>query len=290
MSGEGRDPPPDAQGDTGAGAPPPCDPEAAVAEALTARLQAVRDRRGYLLPHHGLLAISDPALLERYDALYSAITLEDRLLSAHDREFVWLAILIAREERIATHHVERFRTAGGTDAEMQRAIGIAAFCLGVGAYGFVAAHWRPHAPELDPRGAYLTALERVAGGRIDRLAHLAALVVHSATARHEALAWQIEAACADGVPEAELAEALSLAMFPASVPNFVHAARVWRDLIRDGRVAASPAFRAWAGLSGQDGHRAADRAAPPDGGSDTAPGGGRDAGPPGGSPSGPAAR
>jgi alkylhydroperoxidase/carboxymuconolactone decarboxylase family protein YurZ len=226
------------------------------AAALSAWLEGLRQKRGYLLPHHGLLAITDPALLERYDALYSGITLDGRLLSAHDREFVWLAILIATRERIATHHVARFLEAGGTDAEMQRVIGIAAFCLGFPAYAFVGEHWVPHAPELAPRAAYLAALDHIGGGQTDRLGHLAAAVVHSCAGHHEALAWQIEAAYAASVPEAELAEALSLAMLPGSVPNFVHASRIWRDLIRDGRVAASPAFRAWAEMEGQDGHRA----------------------------------
>jgi hypothetical protein len=51
----------------------------------------------------------------------------------------------------------------------------------------------------------------------------------------------------------ELAEALSLTMFPASVPRFVEAAAVWRELIRSGAVPASPGFRAWAEMPGQEG-------------------------------------
>jgi hypothetical protein len=51
----------------------------------------------------------------------------------------------------------------------------------------------------------------------------------------------------------ELAEALSLVMFPGSVPRFVEAAGVWLELIRAGRISPSSAFAAWARLEGQGG-------------------------------------
>jgi hypothetical protein len=38
-------------------------------------LEAIHAKRGYLLPHHGLMAISTPHLLERYDSLYSTLAL-----------------------------------------------------------------------------------------------------------------------------------------------------------------------------------------------------------------------
>jgi hypothetical protein len=47
------------------------------------------------------------------------------------------------------------------------------------------------------------------------------------------------------VPEVELAEALSYAMFPGSIPNFVDACGVWQELIARGAVPASPAFALW---------------------------------------------
>ena len=49
-------------------------------EALSA-LEEVHAKRGYLLPHHGLLAISTPHLLERYDSLYSTLALEGDILA-----------------------------------------------------------------------------------------------------------------------------------------------------------------------------------------------------------------
>ena len=78
----------------------PLDPAAA-----KERLNAVREKRGYLMPHHGLLALTAPALLEGYDACYTALTLGNRYLDEKDKEFVWLGILAVSEESLATQHV-----------------------------------------------------------------------------------------------------------------------------------------------------------------------------------------
>ena len=48
---------------------------------LAKLLAAVREKRGYLLPHHGLMAASMPELLTAYDDLYTAMTLTPRQLS-----------------------------------------------------------------------------------------------------------------------------------------------------------------------------------------------------------------
>lgn len=226
-------------------------------QELADRLRRLREKRGYLLPHHGLMAISAPGLLDAYDATYSALALEPRVLSRHDHEFVWLATLIATNEALGTHHIARFRAAGGTVAEIESVLGLTALALGVGAYGFVDRHWMAHLTGLEPERAYLAAFRRAVGSTPPRLAHLAATVVHTCRADWQALEWQICAAYADRVPEPELAEALSLTMFPGSVPHFVEAARVWRGLIVADRVSASPDYRAWAALAGQGGYDAA---------------------------------
>ena len=221
---------------------------------LSGRLADVRRKRGYLLPHHGLMAITAPKLLDAYDAAYTALALDERVLSRHDREFVWLAILISTDEAIATHHIPKFKEAGGTDAEVEAILGITAVALGFEAFRFVSRHWLRHLPAIDPRGTYLLTLRHVSGNVSPRLVHMAAAAVHTCRAAWDALAWQIVAAYEASVPEADLAEALSLAMFPGSVPHFVEAARVWRELVASGQVNASPVFRAWADLSGQGGY------------------------------------
>ena len=223
-------------------------------ETLTERLAQVHARRGYLLPHHGLMALTAPRLLEAYDATYGALALDDRVLSHHDREFVWLAILIATDEAIATHHIPKFLNAGGTAAEIEAIMALTAATCGFRAYGFVQAHWRPHMPGIEPEALWQAALGRAGAGAEARLVQLAAMAVQACNAEWTGLGWQLRAAYAAGVPEAEMAEALSLTMFPGSVPHFVEAARVWREMIVAGDLPASDAFRAWAFLSGQEGH------------------------------------
>jgi alkylhydroperoxidase/carboxymuconolactone decarboxylase family protein YurZ len=220
---------------------------------LARRLAGVRAKRGYLLPHHGLLAVAAPKLLEAYDAAYTALALDDRTLSHHDREYVWFAILIATDEALATHHIPKFLKAGGTEAEVAQVMAVTAFGLGVRAYRFVAENWTGHLPGLDPRARYTEGAARIAGDGDPRLPLLARAAVHACRADWTALAWAIEDAYAAGVPEDDLAEALTLVMFPGSVPYFVEACAVWRRLVASGRVAAGPRYRTWAELSGQGG-------------------------------------
>lgn len=222
-------------------------------EDFEARLAAVRDKRGYLLPHHGLLALGGDGLLEAYDGLYAALALKPRVLSRHDHEFVWLAVLLAVDEALATHHVAKFLAAGGTQAEVEDALAIAGTAIGFSAWSFAGRYWQPHLPGLDTATAYLATFRRSAGAAPLRLAHLAAAAVHTCRQAWDGLAIQITAGYADGIDEDELAEALTLTMFSGSVPNFVEGAGVWRQLIADGRVPASPRFRSWATMPGQGG-------------------------------------
>jgi alkylhydroperoxidase/carboxymuconolactone decarboxylase family protein YurZ len=218
--------------------------------ALEARLAEVKAKRGYLLPHHGLLALAFPDLLAGYDAAYTAMALADRVLSHHDREFVWLAVLAATDEAMATHHIAKFRAAGGDDRGISAAFAAAAWAIGGAAHDFAARDWARQLLPWDPRAAYLAgarALEPL------RLVHLAQCATHVCRGRWRLLEWQIEAAYEDEVPEDEIAEAITIAMFPGSIPRFVEACAVWLRLIREERVRASDRYRAWARLAGQGG-------------------------------------
>ncbi|MEP6969389.1 MAG: carboxymuconolactone decarboxylase family protein, partial [Betaproteobacteria bacterium] len=82
-------------------------------DELFKRLAPLQAKRGYLLPHHGLLTITSPKLLDAYDQLYTALALDHKSLSVRDRELVWLAVLIATDEALATHHIPRFLEGGG---------------------------------------------------------------------------------------------------------------------------------------------------------------------------------
>lgn len=220
---------------------------------LPATLAALREKRGYLLPHHGLMALSMPKLMHAYDALYTELALNERVLSRREHEFVWLAVLIACDESIASHHIERHRTAGGTPAELQNIVALTAMAMGIESGLFVDRHWLTHLPDFDARAAYFSAFEKAVGDSSLALAHMAAAAVCTCKGNWDGLRWHIVGAYSAKADEHELAEALSLTMFPGSVPNFVEAADLWRELIVSGEVAASADFRAWAELSGQGG-------------------------------------
>jgi len=223
-------------------------------EELTQRLAGVQAKRGYLLPHHGLLAITSPAMLQAYDQLYTALALDHKTLSVRDRELVWLAILVACDEALATHHIARFYAGGGSDAEFKAVLQLTASLKGATAYRFVQNHWMPHLPSIDIVAAYRDAVEHAGQPLSRRDIWLCACSVHAALGHFDWLHHALMAAYASQVDEIDLAEALTLMMFPGSVPYFVEAARVWMEAIRDGHVKASPAFATWANLQGQGGY------------------------------------
>ena len=217
------------------------------AAEVARRLAEVRAKRGYLLPHHGLLAIAAPAVLAGYDATYTALTLTPRSLHERPKEFVWLAVLVATEEAIATHHIAKFRAAGGTEAEIELTVRLAAFAAGAPCFAFAAEKWSHHLPAYGREAAYRAALDAlVADPDVPRgWVEMALAAIHTARKGWWELAVHIRAAYAAGVPELDLAEALSYAMFPGSIPNFVEACAVWQGMVARGEVPASAAFALW---------------------------------------------
>lgn len=222
-------------------------------EEVRARLEAIRAARGYVLPHHGPLAAALPDLQDAYEAMYRALTLDPRHLSAHARESVWLAILTACEEPVGTHHVARFRAAGGTEAEAAAIFRLAGWAAGASRYATLAREWGAHFPTTPAARAYLDGAEALLrdGPVPPSLARLCLAAVQTASDQPFGLAAEIEAAYAAGVPEPHLAEAMSLTIWPRGVNRFVRGCAVWLDLIRAGRVTPSPAFHAWAEVAGQ---------------------------------------
>lgn len=221
---------------------------------IESRLRKVRDKRGYLLPHHGLMAALSERLLEGYDAAYTALALDHKVLSVHDRETVWLAVLIATDEALATHHIPKYLQGGGTMDAFAAIARLAAFALGARGYAFLDRHWGAHLEGFDTERAYREGLLQAAAPLEPRLVWMGATAVHAARGDHLLLRWSLIAANEAGVPDLDLAEALSIMMFPGSVPYFVEAARIWLELIREGRIQPSPALQAWAALQGQGGY------------------------------------
>ncbi|MEE4172861.1 MAG: hypothetical protein V2I57_01255 [Xanthomonadales bacterium] len=224
------------------------------AQELERHLDDVRRKRGYLLPHHGLMATALPGMLEDYDRLYTSLALTPRHLERLDHEVVWLVVLIAVNESLGTHHLARYREAGGDSSSLRDIIALAGFCRGASAWGFVADSWSAHLPDLDVRKEYEAALSSAAGALSPRVAHLGALAAHACASDWRLFDWQLDACYAAGVEETHMAEALSLVAFPGSVPNFARACGAWQSAILNGRVTASEPFRVWAQLTGQGGY------------------------------------
>ena len=224
-------------------------------EAARERLRAVQAKRGYLLPHHGLLAVAAPELLAGYDAAYTALTLSERHMSEHDKEFVWLVVLTGTEEGLATHHIQKFRDAGGSEQSLELAMQLAGWARSSDCFAFVANEWSGHLPDFDRERVYRAGLDGIAANASisAQLVEMAMAAAHTCRRNWTELAWHIRGAYAASVNEYELAEAISYAMFPGSIPNFVDACGVWLKLIQSGQVAASPAFQAWAETEGQGG-------------------------------------
>ena len=225
------------------------------AEEVAELLTDLKAKRGYLLPHHGLMAVASPELLAAYDATYTALTLQDRTMTLYQKEIVWLIILVSTGEAIATHHIDRLRKGGGGDAEVAAALAFAAWADGADRHTFVARHWGPHLDGFDEVGSYRDGLEAVRArhGTEPWIVEIGMAAAHQCHRRWDWVSEHITGAYAEGAEETAIAEGLALAMFPGGVPNFVDACDVWRELIVSGKVQASAPFRAWAEMTGQGG-------------------------------------
>ena len=225
-------------------------------EEVEAALKELRQKRGYLLPHHGLMAVSSPDLLAAYDATYTAMTLDPRVMTLHQKEVVWLIILVSTGEAIATHHIDRLRQGGGTNRDVEAALALAAWADGADKHRFVAEHWGPHLEGFDTVTAYRAGLDALQDHFqvTSWVAEIGLAAAHQCHRRWFWVAEHIKGAYAAGAEEGAIAEGLSLAMFPGGVPNFVDACDVWRKLIEQDEVEASPAYAAWSRMTGQGGY------------------------------------
>lgn len=223
---------------------------------LRERIEALRRKRGFLLPHHGAMAIAAPDLQDAYFQMYAALTQTDRHLTPFEREAVWLAILIAAKEAIGTHHVELFFKEGGTEQQAELLTKLSAFALGAEAFAFMDRNWTASFPGLAGADAYLAAFDALLDETIlpREVCHLAMAALQATLGRKWGLSAHIRAIYRDGVPEDALVEALSLIMWPVGVNHFLDACGVWVELMAAGQVAASPRYRAWAETPRQGGH------------------------------------
>ncbi|MGK7868578.1 hypothetical protein [Falsiroseomonas sp. E2-1-a20] len=222
-------------------------------EDVRAALTRIRDARGFVLPHHGAMAAALPELHIAYEAMYRALTLEPRHLAPLEREVVWLAILAACEEPVGTHHLHKFRQAGGDDALAQAVFRLVGWAAGARRWACMGEHWQAQFPALPAAQGYLDGLDALLGDGVlaPGLARLALIGIHTACEEEWGLRVTLRSAYALGVDEPRMAEAMSLPIWPRGVNRFVKATAAWLDMLRAGEVAPSPPFQAWAEVAGQ---------------------------------------
>ena len=219
------------------------------------RLRAIRAQRGYLLPHHGLMAVASPDLLEAYNETYINLAFNNKNLGPAPREFVWLIIETLARDAIATHHIARWREAGGTDKELEVAIKLAAFAEGASVFSFVSGYWQAHLPNYEMETVYRSGLAQIVGNSNipPGWVEIGLAAAHACKRQWWAFEIHVRGAYESNISEGELADALSLTTFPGGVANFVKACELWRQLILSSEVKATEPYRAWAEMSGQGG-------------------------------------
>lgn len=211
-------------------------------------LLSLRDSHGYVLPHRGLMAAALPELHATYGAMYRALTVQQGHMPALERECVWLAILVACDEPVGTHHLALFRQHGGDDRQAAALFRQTAWAIGAEAHAFLPRSWGTHFPGLDAAALFRDGAAALSadGALPDVTARLLRLAVLAARGNLWALGVELEAAYAAGLDERRMAEAVSLIIWPRGVNPFVRAADTWLALLRSGRVRPSAAFAAWA--------------------------------------------
>lgn len=198
-------------------------------------LDDVRAERGYTLSYHEIFARTEPAFLRRYAELYRSFTLDERYLSARERELVWVGILVADSEAVGTLHLERALTAGITEAEIGDAVGVAAVAYGWPAMSFVAGAWS-HTVTFPLWERYEAQLVAAAPGLSAREIELVALATQAALQHEPAFLHHLARLYATETPEREIAEAVSYLLLPKGANAMLWATDSWLAAIADGHL------------------------------------------------------
>ncbi|MCL6648204.1 MAG: carboxymuconolactone decarboxylase family protein [Chloroflexi bacterium] len=207
----------------------------------SALLEQLRAERGYLLSYHEVYGRLEPEFLQEYADLYRAFTLRPRFLTPRQRELVWTGLLTAIHEHVGSLHLERAVAAGVTAEELAAAVTLAGVADAWPSLAFGAQRWQQfiHAEVAQLYGALLE------GGRgpiEPGTATLIVLVVQGARRREEPFVHHLRQLLDAGVPEIQIAEALSYLLLPVGANTLLWATDLWLQALRDGRLPESPTF------------------------------------------------
>ncbi|MCZ6605643.1 MAG: carboxymuconolactone decarboxylase family protein [Alphaproteobacteria bacterium] len=192
-------------------------------------LAAVEAKRGYLLPYHRMLANDDPELLAAYDRLYEKLTLVPRVLSAQEREFVWMGLLAMAREEHGHIHARRAVDAGMSLDEIGDAIALAGAAEAFSATNFATKNWSEWVPAESAVGRYLKICEAARGAISLNLAEIILSVCQAARGRADAERLHLVRAFEAGASVGQMAEAMSYLLLPCGGPVLIDAVAAWEE-------------------------------------------------------------
>lgn len=199
-------------------------------------LQDVRRKRGYVLTYHRLMAELDPALLAAYDAFYTRMTLASRVLSALEKETVWLALIVATRARVGTLHFRRAAKAGMSKAAIADAAAIGAACDAIDAAGFAGEAFADFLPKTGVVEGYLRAFEAARGRVRPALAEIAAAVAQAGRRCGPGVRLHLKRAFQRGARREQVAEAMTYVLLHCGGPAMLDALDDWIKTAKTGRM------------------------------------------------------
>lgn len=190
-------------------------------------LDAMLAKRGYLLSYHRMLGASDPQLLANYDALYTRLTLDQRVLTPVERETVWVALIAATREKYAVFHFDRAIAAGMNNDAIGDAVAVAAACESFDALHFAQTPFAKWVPESAAMDRYLRMFDAARGQILPATAEISAVVCHAAHRNADGMRVHLARAFEHGASREQLAEGLSYVLLHRGGPTMIDAVNCW---------------------------------------------------------------
>lgn len=184
-------------------------------------------KRGYLLSYHRMLAASDPQLLANYDALYTRLTLDQRVLTPVERETVWIALIAATREKAAGFHLDRATKAGMSHDSISDAVALAAACESLEALEFAQNAFTQWVPPSRAMQRYLRIFDASRGHIPPDTAEIAAVVCHASARNCAGMRVHLVRAFEHGATREQIAEGLSYVLLHCGGPTMIDAVNCW---------------------------------------------------------------
>lgn len=190
-------------------------------------LEEMFAKRGYLLPYHRMLGASDPPLLAAYDALYTRLTLDQRVLTMVEREIVWVALIATTREKYAYFHFDRATEAGMDHDAIGDSVAVAAACEAFEAMHFAQGAFGKWLPDSRATQRYFAMFETARGKLPPAIAEVAAVVCHASRRDPDGMRVHLARAFEFGATREQMAEGLSYVLLHRGGPTMIDAVGCW---------------------------------------------------------------